>query len=109
MGYEDHDCLLTDNVYGLVEGSFCQVVQMACRLVQDQYLRALEDGAGHGYPLTLAAGEFDPAVAHRGLIAVRQRHDEIVNLGEPRGPHDLGLRNSVVQRRDVLAKRGVEK
>ena len=48
------------------------------RLVEDDDGRVLQNGAGNGYALLLAAGELSAALAHHGIIAVGQRHDEVV-------------------------------
>ena len=52
-------------------------VERRGRLVEDQDRRRLEDGAGDGDALLLAAGEFQAALADLGLVAVGQRLDEV--------------------------------
>ena len=44
-------------------------VQRAGGFVQQQDGRILQDGAGDGDALLLAAGQFQPALAHHGVIA----------------------------------------
>ncbi len=56
-------------------------VQRGRRFVQQQDRRVLQDGAGDGDALLLAAGKFQPALAHHGFIAQRQFEDELVDLG----------------------------
>ena len=51
------------------------------RLVEDQDRRRLEDGAGDGDALLLAAGELQAALADLGRVAVGQRFDEVADLG----------------------------
>ena len=67
-------------------------VQRAGRLVQDQDARVLQDGAGDGHALLLAARQLQAALAHPRVVAVRQAQDEVVDLGQPGGVLDLGLR-----------------
>ena len=47
-----------------------QGVEVRGRLVQDQYRRVLEKGAGDCDPLALPAGESHAALAHPGIEAV---------------------------------------
>ena len=42
----------------------------------------LQDRAGDGYALLLAAGKLQAALSHRGLIAIGQLADELVNARE---------------------------
>ena len=48
------------------------VVEVAGRLVEDQDLRPLEQRAGDGDALLLAAGKADAVLADLGLVALRQ-------------------------------------
>ena len=66
-------------------------VERAGGLVEDQDARVLEDGAGDGDALLLAAGEFQAALADAGVVALGQAQDEVVHLGEAGGVLDLGL------------------
>ena len=45
-------------------------VERRGRLVEDQDRRRLQDGAGDRHALLLAAGQFQPALADLGLVAV---------------------------------------
>ena len=65
------------------------LVEVAHRFVEDQHARALEQGAGDGDALALAAGQSDAILAHRGLVALRQLFDNIVDLGQLAGVDDL--------------------
>ena len=47
-------------------------VERRGRLVEHQDRRALEDGAGDGDALLLAAGELEAALADLGVVALRQ-------------------------------------
>ena len=61
----------------------------------------LQDGAGDGDALLLAAGESAAALAHHGVIAVGQRHDEIVAAGFFGGVDHLGLGGIGLAEEDV--------
>ena len=54
-------------------------------LVQEQDRRILQQGACDCDALLLATAEPDAALAHFGLIAIREGHDAVVHLGSPRG------------------------
>ena len=43
--------------------------------------RILQDGAGDGYALFLAAGQRATALTHHRVVSLRQAHDEIVAAG----------------------------
>ena len=61
------------------------------------------DRAGDRDPLALSPGERDPALADHRVVAVRQRGDELMCLGEQRGPLDLCIGRVDATERDVLA------
>jgi hypothetical protein len=84
------------------------VVERRGGLVQDEDGRVLEDGAGDGHALALAARQARATVAHDGVVAVRQRLDEVVGVGRVGSGDDLlgrGLQPAVA---DVLAHRAAE-
>ena len=64
-------------------------VQARGGLVEYQDARPLEYRPGNGDALFLAAGEFQAALADDRVIAPGQRHDEVVDAGEPGGLLDL--------------------
>ena len=55
-------------------------VERGGRLVEDQDRRILQQRARDRDALLLAAGELEPALADLGLVAVGQRHDEVVDV-----------------------------
>ena len=69
----------------LVEGRLhlCLVlaVEVAGGLVEDDDARVLEQHAGDGDPLLLAAREPVAALAHDGVVALGERGDHVVDLG----------------------------
>src|SRR5207244_6675014 len=62
-----------------------------------------------GDALALAAGELDPALAHLGLIAVGEPHDEFVRVGRLGGGDHLALARTWPGIRDVLGDAGDRK
>ena len=80
-----------DVVERLLDRRLGAAVERAGRLVEDQDRRVLEQGAGDGDALLLAAGELEAALADHRLVAVGQLHDEGVDRRAPRGGLDLRL------------------
>ena len=64
-------------------------VEVARGFVEDEELRLLEEGAGDGDALFLAAGEADAVLAEPGLVALGQLFDRVVDLGGAAGGDDL--------------------
>jgi hypothetical protein len=58
---------------------------------QQKNARAFDGRARDRDPLLLPTGQLDALLAHGGLVAVRQRADEVVRVCRARGFHDLGL------------------
>ena len=80
--------------------------EVASSRMQDR--RRLEDGAGDGDALLLAAGELQAALADLGLVAVGREADEIVDLGEPGRLLDLLVGRLRAAVADVVADGVVE-
>src|SRR4051794_27537217 len=59
------------------------------RLVEDQDARVFEDGPGYGHPLLFTAGQLEPALSNRRLVALGKAGHEIMDLRESGGLHDL--------------------
>ena len=74
-------------------------VERAGGLVQDQDARVLQDDAGDGDALLLAAGELVAALADDGVVALGQLHDAVVDGGGACGGVDLLLRSRPSGRR----------
>jgi hypothetical protein len=83
-------------------------VERRGRLVEHQDRRRLEDGAGDGHALLLAARQLEPALADHGVVALRQAQYEVVDLGEPGGLLDLLVAGIGAAVADVVADRVVE-
>jgi len=78
---------LHDHVECGLDRGFVVGVERTGRFVEDQDARVLEEHSSDRETLALAAGELVAAFADDGLVAVRQRRDEVVNVGRGR---DLG-------------------
>lgn len=75
----------------LLHRPFALIVERAGRLVEDQNLRILEEGAGDGDALALAARKLDAALADIGIIALGQSDDEVVRIGGPGRRFQFGI------------------
>ena len=72
-------------------------------------MRGLVDQrAGDGDALALAAGEIGAALLDDRVVALRQLGDELVGAGEPRRLHHQRARRGGIGQRDVLVDRAVE-
>ena len=78
------------------------------RLVQDEHGSVLEHGAGDGEALLLPTGELDAPLTDEGIVAVRQRLDELVGVGHPGRLDHLLLGGVRPAEEDVLAHGAVE-
>src|SRR6185295_18212121 len=83
-------------------------IEAGGRLVQDQYRRVGQEGAGEGDALALAARELDATLADQGRVALGQLGDEVVRVGELGRTLDLRLRRAGLAVGDVLRQRAVE-
>ena len=83
-------------------------VQGRSGLVEDEDRRVLQEHAGDGDALLLAAGELEAALADRGGVALGQAGDEVVDLGGPGRGLDLGLGGTGAAVGDVLGDGVVE-
>ena len=81
VGYDEGSAVLHQVVEGLLDQKFRLRVEGRSGFVEDEYRRILEDGAGYGDALALAAGETAAAVADIGVIAFFGGHDEVVGIG----------------------------
>ena len=94
---------MSDNDRGAVAQGFLQRglyeglvlgVEVARGFVEDDDRRVLQEHAGDGETLLLAAGEAVAALAHDRGVAVGQRRDEIVDARRPARGDELGIRPS---------------
>ncbi len=99
---------LHEPLQGLLHEGLRRGVKGRGGLVEQQQARIAQQGPGDGDALALPTAQLDPPLAHLGVVAVGQIHDEVVRVG---GTGRLGHR--LVGRieppvPDVLPDRGVE-
>src|SRR4029079_9440098 len=87
---------------------FALGVERACRLVEDQNRRVLQDRACDRDPLALAPGKLDSALTPERVVAVGQRLDELRGVRERRGTADLLVGGLRPREADVVRDRAVE-
>ena len=67
-------------------------VERRGRLIEQDDRRVLDQRAGNGDALALAAGELQPVLADRRIVSARQAEDEIVCMrGSARSPNRISL------------------
>ena len=103
MGDHQGGAIPGDAVEGVLDVLFGVAVERRGRLVQQQDRRPLQDGAGDGDALLLAAGQLEAALADFGVVAFRRRLDEGIDLGVRRGRLDLGIARVPAATTDVVA------
>ena len=91
-----------------LHGAFGFGVERAGGFVEDENRRVLQNRAGDGEPLALAAGERHAFFADDGVKTVRLFHDEIVGVGMARGGDDFIARCTGPAQFDVPADGVVE-
>ena len=79
------------------------VVEGACRLIKDEYGGVFKENSCYAYALFLPARELDAALAYIGIIAVRQRHDIIMDIGALGGLYHLRLGGVKPAVKDIVA------
>src|SRR5207237_5547018 len=77
-------------------------------LVEQQDPRVAQHRPRQRDPLALAAGQSRAPLADRGVVALRQRQDELVDLGVAGGGLHLAVTGRRAAQTDVLADRRVE-
>src|SRR5581483_310532 len=77
-------------------------VKRRCGLIEDVYERAFQRCPRYRDTLTLSAREFDTALTHSCRVALRERHDEIVQVRHPRCLLDFLLRAARPAEADVV-------
>ena len=83
-------------------------VDGACRVVENQNLRVLQQGARDAQALLLAAGDVGAALFDVGVVALREGADEVVRLRELAGVDELLVRRVLVAPAQVLLDRAGE-
>ena len=75
MRDDERGAVLRDAVERVLDVALGVAVERRSRFVEEEDRRAFEDGAGDGDALLLAAGEFQPALADFGLVALRRQRE----------------------------------
>ena len=76
-------------------------VEVGVRLVEHDHPRIAEEGARKGDALLLSAGQRRAIGGHECLVAVRQRGDHFVDVGQHGGLIDVGVGRVVAHAGDV--------
>ena len=102
VGDQDTGAGAHQRVDGSLDRGLRDGIQGGCRLVKDQQRRVLEQDAGYGDPLALAAGQSQAPVSHEGVKALRQTAYHAEDIGFSAGIRELlfcGIRFRVEQSR----------
>ena len=108
VGHDEHRAAVGQPVHRLLHQPFAFGVERGGRLVQQQDRRVAQDRAGDGDALLLPAREHHAAFAHVGVVALRERGEEVVRGGGAGGLLDLGVGRAGAAEADVLARGGGE-
>ncbi len=84
VGQDERRAARHQPVQGLLYEGFVLGIHRRERLVQDQDGRVAQQRAGDCHTLSLPAGKLQAAFADARVVAVGQRHDEVVDIGRPR-------------------------
>ena len=102
MGYEHHG--LAGPLLGQTaqDDGLVQAVEVACRFVQKNERCIVQKCPRHTEPLPLAAREGIAQLPDGRVVALRQRHDKVVDGRLPAGCHDLLMGRVPVGNFDIL-------
>ena len=90
---------------GVVNGFLGGGVHRAGGVVEDQDPGVIQQRAGQGDPLTLAAGQAKSPFADHRVVAARQAHDEVVGARGARRRFDVGVAGARAPVADVVPHR----
>src|SRR4051812_10070450 len=107
MGHRDNRSSLPLLVQGGVDGGLGLRVQRGRGLIEHEDRWVVEDGACESDPLALSPRELPTALAHCGVVPLRQGQYEIVNLGRLGCCFYLPVRRIELAQGYVLAYGGV--
>ena len=108
VGYGDGGAGLHESLQRLLDQSLALGVERRGGLVEDEYGRVLEYGAGYADALSLSAAESSAAVADVGIEAVLRLGDELIGIGYACGALYLFLGGVAHAEGDVVVERVVE-
>src|SRR5262245_52144255 len=83
-------------------------VEVARGFIKNEDLRVGQDRAGDGKPLSLAAGEFEAALANQSVVSFRKFIDEFMSICAARCIDNVGVARPAPAVCDVLAYRAVK-
>ena len=87
----------------LLKCTFGASVDRAGGFVEHQQRRVRQCGSGNGQQLTLAEGQIVSAFGHDGVVAVGERPNEVVGIGQPGCIFDFGIGGIEAAKLDVVA------
>ena len=102
MGDDDGGAVVHELLGGVLDELFGLGIEGGGGLVEDEDAGILEEDAGDGDALALAAGKGDAALADVGFVAVAEPGDEVVGIGGPGGGDDFILGGAGPAVADVL-------
>ena len=105
MRNDDGGLALHQAVQRFHDGLFRSSIQTGGWLVQNQDWSVVENRAGDGNALALAAGKRDAALADHRVVALRHLLDELVGIGQFRGANDFPARGIRLAVSDVFPDR----
>ena len=100
----DHDGrpAFRQRVQRFLDGRLVLRIRMGGRLVEHENRRILDDGARDGHALRLAARQVRAFASQHRVVALRQLHYAIVNLGLARGGLHLLVGGTGTAQTDVV-------
>ena len=81
VGYGNGGARAHESLKSVLNESFALGVECRCSLVENEYGRILEYGAGYADALSLSARESSAPVADVGVVSLFRLHDEVVGVG----------------------------
>src|SRR5262245_33654531 len=99
---------LTEVLHRLAHLQFRLGVERRRRFIQQYDRCILDERASDSDTLALAAGELQAVLANGGLVAARERHDEIMCIGGLGGGDDLFFACTRLAKCDVFPNRATE-
>ena len=101
MGDDDGGAILHQAIERFLHLPLAFGVERAGRFIEQEDRGIAQHGAGNRDALALAAGKFQAAFADAGVVALRQRGDEVVRGGIAGSLFDLGPACTGASERDV--------
>ena len=103
VGYQQHRAVLALGADGAQDDALVQAVKIGGRLVQQQKGGIVQKCPRHADALPLAAGKGAAQLAHRGVVALGQAADKVIQRSLFAGGFHLFLRSIALCDADVVA------